>query len=99
MRNLAKQKYDIPLMEVYLPGQTLEQGIDVLEIMRNIHVFVARYHYNLNNQIFVEKSTDNKTINIINIGYFFIFFIFFFLKNYISIKVIFLILLELMVLE
>ena len=27
------------------------QGLDVLEIMRNIHVFVAKYAYNLNNQV------------------------------------------------
>ena len=27
------------------------QGLDVLEIMRNIHVFVAHYCYNLNNQV------------------------------------------------
>lgn len=27
------------------------QGLDVLEIMRNIHVFVSRYLYNLNNQV------------------------------------------------
>lgn len=29
----------------------IPQGLDVLEIMRNIHVFVARYCYNLNNQV------------------------------------------------
>jgi len=29
----------------------LFQGLDVLEIMRNIHVFVSRYLYNLNNQV------------------------------------------------
>lgn len=27
------------------------QGLDVLEIMRNIHVFVSKYLYNLNNQV------------------------------------------------
>ncbi len=27
------------------------QGLDVLEIMRNIHVFVSKYAYNLNNQV------------------------------------------------
>lgn len=43
------------------------QGLDVLEIMRNIHVFVANYLYNLNNQIFVERSSNNKHLNTINI--------------------------------
>ncbi|KAL6052161.1 WASH complex subunit 4 [Balamuthia mandrillaris] len=69
MRNLAKEKYGLGLAEVHLPGQTLEQGLDVLEIMRNIHIFVAKYTYNLNNQIFVEASTINKTLNTINISH------------------------------
>jgi len=43
MRNLASQKYNLYLTDPYLPSSTLEQGLDVLEIMRNIHVFVTRY--------------------------------------------------------
>ena len=43
------------------------QGLDVLEIMRNIHVFVSKFLYNLNNQIFVERSSNNKHLNTINI--------------------------------
>jgi WASH complex subunit 7 len=49
--------------------QTLDQGLDVLEIMRNIHIFVSKYNYNLNNQIFVEAGGPNKTINTINIAH------------------------------
>uniref|UniRef100_A0A8C9MI81 WASH complex subunit 4 n=1 Tax=Serinus canaria TaxID=9135 RepID=A0A8C9MI81_SERCA len=51
MRNLATQRYGLRMTEAHLPSQTLEQGLDVLEIMRNIHVFVSRYLYNLNNQV------------------------------------------------
>uniref|UniRef100_A0A673N550 WASH complex subunit 4 n=1 Tax=Sinocyclocheilus rhinocerous TaxID=307959 RepID=A0A673N550_9TELE len=51
MRNLATQRYGLVMTEAHLPSQTLEQGLDVLEIMRNIHVFVSRYLYNLNNQV------------------------------------------------
>lgn len=64
------EKYRIPLAEIELPGQTLEQGLDVLEIMRNIHIFVARYNYNLNTQCFIEKSLnakDRKHLNTISI--------------------------------
>lgn len=67
MRNLASQKYGLEMAEAHLPSQTLEQGLDVLEIMRNIHVFVAKYSYNLNNQIFVERASNNKHLNTINI--------------------------------
>uniref|UniRef100_A0A1I8F6J0 Uncharacterized protein n=1 Tax=Macrostomum lignano TaxID=282301 RepID=A0A1I8F6J0_9PLAT len=37
-------------------------GLDVLEIMRNINVFVAKYLYNLNNQIFVEKAFKQQAL-------------------------------------
>ncbi|CAL1541419.1 unnamed protein product [Lymnaea stagnalis] len=67
MKNMAEQKYGLTLMESHLPSQTLEQGLDVLEIMRNIHVFVAKFLYNLNNQIFVERTSNNKHLNTINI--------------------------------
>jgi WASH complex subunit 7 len=67
MRNIAEAKYGLEMTEVHLPSGTLEQGIDVLEIMRKLHVFVARYNYNLNNQIFVEKSSSNKFLNTISI--------------------------------
>ncbi|XP_072328054.1 WASH complex subunit 4 isoform X2 [Scyliorhinus torazame] len=67
MRNLAAQRYSLSMTEAHLPSQTLEQGLDVLEIMRNIHVFVSRYLYNLNNQIFIERTSNNKHLNTINI--------------------------------
>ncbi|XP_021113967.1 WASH complex subunit 4 [Heterocephalus glaber] len=67
MRNLAMQRYGLVMTEAHLPSQTLEQGLDVLEIMRNIHIFVSRYLYNLNNQIFIERTSNNKHLNTINI--------------------------------
>lgn len=39
------------------------QGLDVLEIMRNIHVFVSRYLYNLNNQVRQEASIFTYLLN------------------------------------
>ncbi|XP_069694005.1 WASH complex subunit 4 isoform X2 [Periplaneta americana] len=67
MRSLAHFNYGLNTVEDHLPSQTLEQGLDVLEIMRNIHIFVSKYLYNLNNQIFVEQSSNNKHLNTINI--------------------------------
>ncbi len=69
MRNLASEKYGLEMTNVYLPGQTLEQGLDVLEITRHINVFVAKYSYNLNNNMFIERcaTTDAKTLNTIHI--------------------------------
>jgi WASH complex subunit 7 len=67
MRSLAHHNYGLATVDDHLPSQTLEQGLDVLEIMRNIHIFVSKYLYNLNNQIFVEQSSNNKHLNTINI--------------------------------
>jgi hypothetical protein len=69
MRNLAYEKYGLELGETHLPMGSLDTGLDVLQIMRNIHVFVARYNYNLNQQTFLERRTDkgSKNLNSINI--------------------------------
>ena len=71
MRNLAAEKFGLDLADNHLPMGSLEydQGLDVLMIMRNIHVFVSRYSYNLNQQNFVERRPDrgSRNLNTINI--------------------------------
>jgi len=51
MRKLASVKFGLQLIDPNLPNQTLEQGMDALEIMRNLNAFVAGYRYNLNDQV------------------------------------------------
>ncbi len=67
MRNLANKKFGLVLTESHLPSQTLEQGLDLLEITRNIHIFVSKYNYNLNAQVFVERSAEQPHLNTISI--------------------------------
>ena len=67
MRLLAGLAFNLKPLPDRLPSQTLEQGLDVLEIMRNIHLFVARFGYNLNNQFFVEQSSSSKHLSTIGI--------------------------------
>ena len=63
MRNLALEKYGLQLNEVHLPGTShYSESLDILEVMRNIHVFVARYNYNMNTQIFIERAFDQKHV-------------------------------------
>ncbi|CAG9759946.1 unnamed protein product [Ceutorhynchus assimilis] len=69
MRKLATLQYNLETVDDDLPMQTLDQGLDVLEIMRNIDVFVQKYLYNLNTQIFIEESSNNKHLNSINISH------------------------------
>ena len=68
MRNLARETYGLELTESHLPSKTLNQGLDLLEVMRKIQTFVSLYNYNLNNQIFIEQSSDSKTLNTINVS-------------------------------
>lgn len=67
MRYLAERKYSLETVDDHLPTQTLDHGLDVLEIMKNIHIFVCRYNYNLNNQVFVELNSKNQHLNTVNI--------------------------------
>jgi WASH complex subunit 7 len=61
MRSLAGSKYGLQLMDNFLPMGSLEQGLDVLQIMRNIHIFVGRFTYNMNMQEFVEFRPDKNS--------------------------------------
>lgn len=65
MMILATNRYGLEFVDSQLPCQKIEQGLDVLEITRNMHVFVTKYSYNLNNQIFIEKSSENKHLNVL----------------------------------
>jgi WASH complex subunit 7 len=69
MRSLAAEKFGIVLMENFLPMGSLDQGLDVLQIMRNIHIFVSRFTYNMNTQQFIEYRPDkaSKHLNTIKI--------------------------------
>ena len=66
-RVLAKNKYGLNLHEVYLPNQNLDQGKNVLEIVRSISTFARSFTYNLHNQQFIEIVKDFSYINIIGV--------------------------------
>ena len=55
MASMAADKYGLLLIDNHLPMGCLDQGLDVLQIMRNIHIFVSRYTYNLNQQFFIVR--------------------------------------------
>lgn len=66
MRHIAR-RMGLDTVEDNLPSQTVEQGLDVLEMMRNIQVFTAGYNYNMNGQVFVEQTSNSKHLNTITI--------------------------------
>ena len=60
IRVLAKQTYNLDILETHLPSKTTDQNVDILQLIRNIHKYCSMYHYNLHTQIFVEKNWRNK---------------------------------------
>ena len=56
MREVARLRLGLDTVEDNLPAQTVEQGLDVLEMMRNIQVFTAGYNYNMNNQVNINDN-------------------------------------------
>ena len=54
MRQTAGFRLGLTTVEDHLPSQTVEQGLDVLEMMRNIQVFTSGYNYNMNSQVNTE---------------------------------------------
>ena len=67
MRVLAKHKYGLNLHEVFLPSQNLEQGKDILDIIRNLKKFTQKYTHNLHNQIFIEITKDSAYVNVLGV--------------------------------
>lgn len=51
MRQLAMHRYGLEFAPTKLPYMTIDQGLDVLMIMKNIHIFVTNYNYDLNEQV------------------------------------------------
>uniref|UniRef100_A0A8D8VB21 WASH complex subunit 7 n=1 Tax=Cacopsylla melanoneura TaxID=428564 RepID=A0A8D8VB21_9HEMI len=69
MRNIAKYKFELNVIENNLPSKTLDNGIDILFLIRNINSFINNYNYNINNQVFIENKSNNKFLNTITISH------------------------------
>ena len=67
MRHLAGTRMNLKTVQDHLPSQTLEQGLDVLQVMRNIGAFTVDYSYNMNAQIFLENKSSSKHLNTIHL--------------------------------
>lgn len=58
MTNLARLRYHLSFASNQLPAQTLDAGLDLLDIIRNLNLFASRYSYDLTNQLFIEKCSN-----------------------------------------
>ena len=68
MRVLAKEKFGMDLVKSHLPSQQLEQGIDILQLLRDLGKYVSKYNYNLHTQTMIETTTETKQIKTIGVN-------------------------------
>lgn len=69
MRSYARIKYDLHLVDDQLPSETLEQGLDLLDIMRLMSDFVAKFVYDMNSQVFIQATSGNNFLNTVSVGH------------------------------
>mmetsp|Transcript_20449 Transcript_20449/g.44383 ORF Transcript_20449/g.44383 Transcript_20449/m.44383 type:complete len:1312 (+) Transcript_20449:63-3998(+) len=69
MRIIANERYGLNLTDPYLPDGSLDQGVDFIDILRNLDSFISQYNYNLIEQSFVERRPERgaKFLNTMNI--------------------------------
>lgn len=65
---IVKEVYGLNVAETHLPSRTTDQNIDILDLSRNIHVFVENYHYNLHTQVFMQESSETKQIKTVGVN-------------------------------
>ena len=59
MRTLAWEKYKLSLSQVYLPWKTHDQGLDLLQLSKNLNNFVMEMKYNQLSQFFMQPTYEN----------------------------------------
>lgn len=69
MRSFAKIKYDLNMVEDQLPTATLEQGLDLLDVMRCINDFVSKFVYDMHNQVFIQTISNNNFLNTVTVSH------------------------------
>ncbi|CAE7205665.1 Washc4, partial [Symbiodinium necroappetens] len=60
MRSVALQRYGLDLLDGGLPAGSLAQGLDVIDVMRNVHLLATQYCYSLHQQFFTQASNQGE---------------------------------------
>lgn len=69
MRSFARIKYGLRIVADQLPSETIEQGLDVLDVMRHMDDFVSRFVYDMNGQVFVQTTSANNFLNTVTVAH------------------------------
>ncbi|KAF7640356.1 hypothetical protein Mgra_00000175 [Meloidogyne graminicola] len=69
MRILAKHRYGLNIEDHQLPTRCVDQGLDLITLLREEHMFkfLDEYSYDLDEQFFIERSSQSKQLSIVRI--------------------------------
>ncbi|CAD5211962.1 unnamed protein product [Bursaphelenchus okinawaensis] len=67
MRLLAKKRYNLQLLDSYLPHMVIDQGLDILKVAASLDSFVENYCYDLKEHAFYEKKSATKMLNVMRV--------------------------------
>jgi len=58
MRSIANERFGLNLADPFLPDGSLDQGLDFIDMLRNLESFVSSYNYNMIEQNFVQRKAE-----------------------------------------
>ncbi|CAI4231370.1 unnamed protein product [Auanema sp. JU1783] len=65
MALLAEERFGLNLISGDLPHHSIDQGLDIKYVILTLQQFTVGFNYCINHQIFVEKTSPNKTIRVV----------------------------------
>jgi WASH complex subunit 7 len=68
MRMLCFDKLDVQVLPTHLPSSQLEQGVDIMVLLRETDKYTSNYFYNLHTQVFHERTTETKQLKTIGVN-------------------------------
>lgn len=66
MAMLAHFRYGLHPLDGRLPHSIINQGLDVVNVMKALNTFTATYNYDLYHNLFVEKRSSSRTLHILS---------------------------------
>ncbi|GMT14623.1 hypothetical protein PFISCL1PPCAC_5920 [Pristionchus fissidentatus] len=66
MAMMAEFRYGLRPLDGRLPHSIINQGLDVVNVMKALNTFTATYNYDLYHNLFVEKRSSSRTLHILS---------------------------------
>lgn len=69
MQEMGRCCLDLTTIPDGLPVRTVDQACDIMDILKDLSVFVDSFCYDMNSQVFLEKTSPNKHLNAILVSH------------------------------